>query len=270
MDAALRKADPTCNEPIEFRDHRQFFRITRLRNCLPEHYHFGAMDTGPGTSKQSSAMPSSSSLISRRELIRAAIYASVASALGPAFSFAQAVHSDITAAARGEDGSEFLANPNWKPAFLNEQQDATLIALSDVIIPATDTPGAKEALVNRYLDLLLSVQPQKFQEQFVSALEFIDAEAQKQFGGDFRALTKDDQISLLTAWAYTRGASHWTQRGETRQAPPDAGQEHFDRLKGLIAVAFYGSEIGQRELGWDGSAMNGPYRGCEHPSTDHT
>jgi hypothetical protein len=212
----------------------------------------------------------SSPLITRRELIRAALYAGAASALGPAFSFAQAVHSDITAAARGEDGSEFLANPNWKPVFLNEQQNATLIALSDVIIPTTDGAGAKEAFVNRYLDLLLSVQPAEFQEQFVSALESIDAEAQKQFGGEFRALTRDDQISLLTPWAYTRGASHWTRRGETREAPPDSGQEHFDRLKSLIAVAYYGSEVGMRELGWDGSAMNGPYRGCEHPAEDHT
>jgi gluconate 2-dehydrogenase gamma chain len=228
------------------------------------------MNAGPGTSKTPSAMPSTSPRISRRELIRAAVYAGVASALGPAFSFAQAVHSDITAAARGEDGSEFLANPNWKPVFLSEQQNAMLIAMSEVIIPATDSPGAKEALVNRYLDLLLSVQPSKFQDQFVSALEFIDAESQKQLGKNFFALSVDDQIWLLTPWAYTRGASHWTQRGETREAPADAGQEHFDRLKGLIAIAYYGSEIGQKELGWDGSAMNGPYRGCEHPATDHT
>jgi Gluconate 2-dehydrogenase subunit 3 len=180
------------------------------------------------------------------------------------------VHSDITAAARGEDGSEFLANPNWKPAFLNEQQNATLIAVGDVIIPTTDGAGAKEAYVNRYLDLLLSVQPAEFQEQFVSALNSIDTEAQKQFGGEFRALTHEDQISLLTPWAYSRGASHWTRRGETREIPPDPEQENFDRLKSLIAVAYYGSEVGLRELGWDGSAMNGPYRGCEHPTEDHT
>ena len=212
----------------------------------------------------------SSQLISRRELIRAALYAGAAAALGPAFSFAQAVHSDITAAARGEDGSEFLANPNWKPVFLNEQQNATLLALGDVIIPTTDGAGAKEAFVNRYLDLLLSVQPEEFQEQFVSALTSIDSEAQKQFGAEFRALTRNDQISLLTPWAYSRGASHWTRRGETREIPPDPEQEHFDRLKSLIAVAYYGSEVGLRELGWDGSAMNGPYQGCEHPTEDHT
>jgi hypothetical protein len=228
------------------------------------------MSTESGTTKAPSAAPSSSPLISRRELLRSTLYATVAAALGPTFSFAQAVHSDITAAARGEDGSEFLTNPNWKALFLNEQQDKTLIALSDVIIPATETPGAKEALVNRYLDLLLSVQPAEFQKKFVDALAFIDTESQKLFGNEFRNLTLDDQISLLTPWAYARQASHWTERDETREAEPEPGQEHFERLKSLIAVAYYGSEIGAKELGWDGSVMNGPYQGCEQPPTNQT
>src|SRR5438128_1188598 len=111
-------------------------------------------------------LPSSTPLISRRNLIRAAMLATAASALGPAFSFSQAISSGLTPAARGEDGSTFLIDPNWKASFLNEQQNETLIALSDVIIPATNTPGAKEALVNRYIDLLLSVQPAEFQRQF--------------------------------------------------------------------------------------------------------
>jgi len=32
----------------------------------------------------------------------------------------------------------------------------------------------------------------------------------------------------------------------------------------LIAMAYYGSEIGQKELGWDGESINGPYEGCTH------
>src|SRR5450432_2133799 len=111
-------------------------------------------------------------LINRRDLLRSALVASAASALGPAFSVAQAISSDITAAAKGEDGSKFLTDPNWKLAFLNEQQNETLIVLSDVIIPATDTPGAKEALVNRFVDLILSAQPAAFQKQFTDALSY--------------------------------------------------------------------------------------------------
>jgi hypothetical protein len=204
-----------------------------------------------------------SPLINRRDLVRAALFASAASALGPAFSFAQAVSSGLTPAALGEDGSKFLTDPNWKAAFLNDQQNETLIALSDVIIPATATPGAKEAMVNRYLDLLLSVQPAEFQRQFVDALAFIDSESQKQLGKDFRALAPSDQIWLLTPWAYPRQPSHWMEQEDK----PDPAQDHFERLKALIASAYYGSEIGQKELGWDGSIFHGPYQGCEHLTT---
>jgi hypothetical protein len=200
-------------------------------------------------------------LINRRDLMRAALFASAASALGAQFSFAQAISAGLTPAARGEDGSKILTDPNWKAVFLNEHQNETLIALSDVIIPSTDTPGAKAALVNRYLDLLLSVQT-----QFVNALAFIDTESQKQFAKDFRDLAKEDQIWLLTAWAYPSDSDRWIET----EGKPDPGQEHFERLKALIAAAFYGSEIGLQELGWDGEFTHGPYEGCEHPPDTHT
>jgi hypothetical protein len=204
-------------------------------------------------------------LFNRRDLLRAALFASAASALGPAFSVAQAISSDITAAAKGEDGSKFLTDPNWKLAFLNQQQNETLIVLSDVIIPATETPGAKEALANRFIDLILSVQPVEFQQQFTDALSYIDSESQRQYGKNFRDLPLEDQQALLTPWAYTHGASIWMEGNEK----PDPGSEHFGRLKAMIAAAYYGSEIGAKELGWDGTFTHGEYQGCEHPTTTH-
>jgi hypothetical protein len=207
-----------------------------------------------------------STFINRRDLIRAVLLAGAALGVNPTLSFAQAIDSGITAAARGEDGSKFLADANWKPAFLNPQQNETLIALGDVIIPSTNTPGAKEALVNRFLDLLLSVQPEQFQRQFVAALQFIDSESQKQFGKEFRTLSHDDQVWLLTPWAYPRQPDWWIEHDEK----PEPGHEHFGYLKSLVAAAYYGSEIGQKELGWDGEFTHGPYEGCEHKTGDHT
>lgn len=209
---------------------------------------------------------SASSLLSRRDLIRAALFASASSALGAQFSFAQAVASGLTPAARGEDGSKVLSDPNWKAVFLNDHQNETLIALGDVIIPSTDTPGATAALVNRYLDLLLSVQPVEFQKQFVEALAFIDAESQKQFAKDFRGLAGEDQVWLLAAWAFPSDRHRWIETEDR----PDPGQQHFERLKALIAAGFYGSEIGLKELGWDGEFTHGPYEGCEHQPGTHT
>ena len=205
-------------------------------------------------------------LINRRDLIRSALFAAAAAALGPQFSFSQAIAAGLTPAARGEDGSKVLTDPNWKAVFLNDHQDQTLIALSDVIIPATDSPGAKAALVNRFLDLLLSVQPKEFQTQFVNALAFIDAESQKQFTKDFRDLSSGDQIWLLTAWAYTSDTDRWIEEEDKA----DPAQQHFERLKALIAAAFYSSEMGLKELGWDGEFTHGPYQGCEHQPDTHT
>jgi hypothetical protein len=204
-------------------------------------------------------------LINRRALIRAALCAG-ATAVLPGISLAQAIQAGLTPAARGEDGSKFLSAPDWKPAFLNDHQNETLIALADVIIPATDTPGAKDALVNRFLDLLLSIEPAKSQRQFAGALESIDNESQKQFGKDFRELPVEDQIWLVTPWAYpAEGERSTEQEGESSSA-----QEHFLRLKRQIAYAYYGSEIGQKELGWDGEFTHGPFEGCDHRDRTHS
>lgn len=210
------------------------------------------------------------SSFSRRQLIRAALFAGAASVLGPSFSLSQAINSGLTAAARGEDGSKVLSDPNWKPIFFDEHQNETVIALGEVIIPATGSPGAKDALVNRFIDLLLSAQPAEFKKQFTDALTFMDAESQERFGNDFCKLSAADQTSLLMPWAFARAPSHWTARGKAGELAPDQGQENFELLKTLIVSAYYNSEIGQKELGWDGEITHGSYQGCQHAAGTHT
>ncbi|MBO0912658.1 MAG: gluconate 2-dehydrogenase subunit 3 family protein, partial [Acidobacteria bacterium] len=124
----------------------------------------------PETSHAGKKSELKSFLLNRRALIRAALCAG-ATALLPGISIAQAIEADLTPAGRGEDGSKALSAPDWKPAFLNDHENETLIALADVIIPATDTPGAKDALVNRFLDLLFSIEPTESQRQFRDALQ---------------------------------------------------------------------------------------------------
>ncbi|QNI30675.1 gluconate 2-dehydrogenase subunit 3 family protein [Alloacidobacterium dinghuense] len=164
----------------------------------------------------------------------------------------------------GEDAFLELQRADWTPVFLNQQQNETLIVLSEAIIPATDTPGAKAALVNRFLDLVLSVEIEKNQREFVESLEWFDTGAQERYKTTFAKLTDGERTDFLNlvAWPHTQSA--WGQAGVVFP-----GYLHFTRLKGWIASAYYSSPIGLKEQGWDGWAARGTFSGCEHQPGEH-
>jgi len=203
-------------------------------------------------------------LISRRDLIRAALLAGATSVFAPALAFGQTAPAETTPAQHGVDDSRLLADPNWKPALLSDQQNETLIALSEAIIPATDTPGAKAALVNRFLDLVLSGETEELQRPFIESLAYVDSESRRLFDKNFSDLHSDQQNELLQPWAYSV-RNRWFSEEHA-----DPGPQHFNRLKSAIAMAYYTSEIGQKELGWDGSFTHGPFRGCQHAPAAHS
>jgi hypothetical protein len=204
----------------------------------------------------------------RRELIRAGFFAGAVAALRPPHGMAQSAgqSSELTPAQSGVDASKDLAAPGWKPLFLDEHQNETLIVLSDLIIPRTDTPGAKEALVNRYIDLVLAAETRETQRAFLNSLGYLDGESMRRFKAAFRYLSREEQDDLLHGLAYPRTGSGWA--GDTK-ALPDPGHGHFEALKGRIMTAYYSSQIGEKELGWDGAFAHGNYEGCEHQEGNH-
>jgi gluconate 2-dehydrogenase gamma chain len=210
----------------------------------------------------------------RRDLLRAGVLTGAAAALSAQKSLAQAPSQsaappapELTPAQRGVDASKDLAGPNWKPLFLDEHQNATLIILSDLIIPATDTPGAKEALVNRYIDLVLAAETSENRRAFLNSLSYLDGESMRRYKSAFRYLSREDQDDLLHAIAYPDAGSQWTGAASSSEA--GAGHMHFEQLKQRIGIAFYNSEIGTRELGWDGNYTHGVFQGCDHPEGNH-
>src|SRR5436309_2383594 len=86
----------------------------------------------------------------------------------------------------------------WKAKLFDEHQNATVIALTELIIPATDTPGAKAALVNRHLDLLLADGSQDDRVAFISGLNWLDGYAIRLHKHPFVKCTPEQQTAILT------------------------------------------------------------------------
>jgi Gluconate 2-dehydrogenase subunit 3 len=155
------------------------------------------------------------------------------------------------------DANPSQSGSEWKPLFFDSHQNETVIALSELIIPATDTPGAKEAQVNRVIDLLLNDEEADAQEQFLEGLAWIDGRSLTQFQKPFIELTAEDQTSILQPLADP--ASH---NAEDRQ-----GVKFFQELKDATLFGYYTSQIGmEQELHYGGDQYNESFPGaCTHP-----
>src|SRR5262249_4295631 len=85
-------------------------------------------------------------------------------------------------------------------AVLDPHQTATISALTDLILPATDTPGAKAAGVTEFIDLLLPewVDPPA-KDSFLAGIADVDTRARAAFGKTFVEGSAAEQTALLPA-----------------------------------------------------------------------
>jgi hypothetical protein len=168
----------------------------------------------------------------------------------------------LTAAAAALAGSRswihVLAEQVWTPAVLTPEQDGEVVALAEAIIPATGTPGAKVALVNRFIDQALAAAGPAQRNAFLQGLAWVTRQCQAEYGKTFAAATPAQQASLL---------ARIDDDGPV--AAGDApGADFFQTIKGMTISGYYSTEIGLRqELGDDGRMVLAEFEGCTHP--DH-
>lgn len=144
----------------------------------------------------------------------------------------------------------------WIPAVLTPRQNEAVIALSELIIPATDTPGAKAALVNRFVDHVLSAADPKERSQFIRGLTWLDDRCRARVGKDIASASAAELTSVLTPLAVEG----------TGAADDGPGIAFFRAIKSMTITGYYTTEIGLRqELGDDGRMMLGAFEGCTHP-----
>jgi hypothetical protein len=206
--------------------------------------------------------------IGRREAFRRLFAGAGGALMVPGLAAAHPVHKHIADAGTMAAADAKAAAADWAPEYLDAHQNETLVALSERVIP-----GSTKAQVNRFIDLLLTVDSQENQKKFLASLSAFDGDAMTRFGHPFVAVTEEQQIKILDA-ASTEKAGKAGSEDAMWFALPAAGsseptlitmRDHFENLKGWISGAYYSSEIGMRELGWTGDYFFESYPGCEHP-----
>lgn len=128
----------------------------------------------------------------------------------------------------------------------------TLQALVEAIIPADDrSPGAREARVADYIDLLLSESEDAVRTLWLDGLKALDAEATARFGSPFAKLGPADTDTLMT----------FISAHELEVITPL--ETFFVMAKQATIHGYYTSEIGiHKELQYKGNQMLPEFVGC--------
>jgi glucoside 3-dehydrogenase (cytochrome c) hitch-hiker subunit len=149
-----------------------------------------------------------------------------------------------------------IAAQEWTPRVLNPHQNETVITLTELIIPQTETPGAKAARVNRFIDTVLQHAKPADRDSFLRGLTWMDERSRTQFRTDFVAATAAQQTELLTTLS----------KGEGEPPELRTGTQFFRAIKSMTIDGFYTTEIGLRqELGDNGQLFLVQFAGCDHP-----
>lgn len=166
----------------------------------------------------------------------------------------------LTAFARDQahaaEAQAAIAAAEWAPTVLSPQQNETVIALTELIIPQTDTPGAKAARVNRFVDRVLSRARTEDRDAFLSGLAWIDRRSRELFEKDFVSADVESQTKLLTRLSAEGNPDREEQ----------TGVDFFRAIKSMTINGYYTTEIGLRqELGDPGQLYQRVSEGCDHP-----
>lgn len=162
----------------------------------------------------------------------------------------------------------------YKALFFTPEQFVLVERLTEIIIPADDTPGAKDAGVAEFIDFMLAnrvpvanhddsrsvaetlTRGAAEQVAFTGGLGWLDARSKSEHKANFMDCSAEQQQALLAELAYKSKFTPNTERG----------REFFQLLRHYTVVGYYTSKIGLESLGYPGLRTAWPkFPGCGHP-----
>jgi len=198
---------------------------------------------------------------SRRRILQALAGGAGAGLTIPGLAGAADTHRHVATQAKLEQAAEKAAAAGEAPALLAPAQREALASLAEAIVP-----GSAKAGVAAFLDRILAVDAPEAQRAFLAALGMVESEAVSRYGRAWKALDAGQQNDLLTSLstAPSGAPSRYGVRAVEESFTPTA-RDRFDLLKSRIALAYFTSEEGLRELGYTGEPIHEAFAGCPHP-----
>lgn len=146
---------------------------------------------------------------------------------------------------------------NWKPVFFTAEEAQFINELSETMLPKTKTPGAKEAMVDRYLDTIhplryTSEENQKFKEDLIAFI----FKAKSDLGKDFLQVPNEARLVWL-------GKVDKAAFDAIKEKPdmPNEERPFYLNLKEQILSGYFSSEVVAKEyFAYD--PIPGKYLGC--------
>ncbi len=135
-------------------------------------------------------------------------------------------------------GCQRETGPDWSPTVLSDEQAEMVATIGEIIIPATDTPGARAAHVHRFIDALLGGSFRaEDRERFLSGLDEVNARCEEAYEAPFVDCASEEQHDLV---AKLDEEAFGAERPDIdRETPP-----FFRMMKELVIVGYYTSEVG--------------------------
>jgi hypothetical protein len=183
----------------------------------------------------------------RREILRVLALAAGASGM-PGFS------KWSFACGHGTEPPIQVRPARYTPRFFTPDEYESIEILSDAILPSDGTPGARDAGASEFIDFMAASDP-AVQYRFRYGLSWLDAHARASGARDFRAMSADARMALLTPLAEATPAN----------AELDEGRRFFSLVREYTLMGFYTSRIGLEQLGYPGLQIYTELPGCPHP-----
>lgn len=150
-----------------------------------------------------------------------------------------------------EQSAYLAASPDYisqEVSLFSASQHRTIAAMSEIIIPTTDTPGAIEAGVPRFIELMVADWMNEQERRgFMFGLEAMEKATCEDFSTAFYELHSQQQLSILEQMERAAMDSPWYQPGNVRRAfISDA--PFICMVKELTIWGFFTSKIGASEV----------------------